>query len=97
MPCGGTEKGPFFIGASNMSISIIGILTTVQSCPIAPQGNPSDQDCSAGKSIASDQELPTRACSAELPLRAEQGGEEMIFAGEALGLSWRVAGIGFKS
>ena len=43
VPCGGAEKGPFFIGASNMSISMIGI----------QQGNPSDQDCSAGKSIGS--------------------------------------------
>ena len=39
VPCGGAEKGPFFSGASNMSISImsisiIGILTTVQSCPV---------------------------------------------------------------
>ena len=44
VPCGGAEKGPFFIGAGNMSISItcisitsisiIGILTTEQSCPV---------------------------------------------------------------
>ena len=25
VPCGGAEKGPFFIDASNMSISMIGI------------------------------------------------------------------------
>ena len=48
VPCGGAEKGPFFIGASNMSISImsisitsisiIGILTTA--CPVHEGARP---------------------------------------------------------
>ena len=32
-PAEGPKSARFFIGACNMSISIIGILTAVQSCP----------------------------------------------------------------